>query len=338
MKYYIVTTTKFADECISYLTYGATQSNWLINITVDDVIFLSQFNYRSQDLFGPFLVSRSLFYNKSPIYPQQRYFYRIQFKPIEGIKTIEETDLYLNGLQSKKTNFYFQLINLIQQNKHLHCICLTDEEGKAILDTFNRGGFDYTKNLQKGRLNDALIDVTNTYIWDKNKLGKRHYFSAESDMESYIIISLKCSQSKLYACVNNLLNRYPNNDLQSSEIYNQFIFGNAYPSDIVILNENNINVFELKKDKMTNNNILQIEKEIKKHLYYSLFSERIDPDKVRRFNFYLICLKDRNNERFKGLIFEKFSRLCTKINILRENNILFVEYSIRDDNLILEKI
>ncbi len=338
MRYYIVTTTKFADECLKYLIYGATQSNWLVNINVDDIIFLSQFNYKSQDLFGPFLVSKELFYNKSIIYPQQRYFYRIQFKPIETIKRIEETDLYLNGIQSKKIGFYFKLINLIQQNKHLHCICLTDEEGEAILDTFNQIGSDYNFKVQERKLNEPLIDINNKYIWDKNKLDKKHYFSSESDMESYIIVSLKYVQSKVYENLNNLLNKYPNNDLKFSKIYNQFIFGNAYPSDMVVLNENNINVFELKKDKLTNNNIPQVEKEIKKHLYYSLFSDRINSNKIKRFNFYLIFLKDKDNEQFKLLIFEKFNRLCNKINNLRENNIAFVEYNVKDDNLILEAL
>ena len=154
---------------MNYLTYGATQANWLININVADVIFLSQFNYKSQDLFGPFSVTRTLFYDKSIIYPQQRYFYRIQFKPTDAIKTIEETDLYLNGIQSKRADSYFKLINLIQQNKHLHCICLTNEEGQAISDTFNQAGFDYTVNLQKRDIDKDLIPVNGKYIWDKNK-------------------------------------------------------------------------------------------------------------------------------------------------------------------------
>ena len=97
---------------------------------------------------------------------------------------------------------------------------------------------------------------------------------------------------KSIKALTKLLNKYKSNDLQFSEIYNQFIFGNAYPSDIVILNKDNINVFELKKDKLTNNTIPQIEKEIKKHLYYSLFSNRIESDKdIKRFNFYLIYLE-----------------------------------------------
>lgn len=338
MRYYVVTTTKFANECLSYLTYGATQSNWLANINLNDIIFLSQFNYKSQDLFGPFRVNKSMFYNKNIIYPQQRYFYRIQFTPIATIKSIEETDLYLNGIQSKKIDSYFKIINLIQQNKHLHCICLTNDEGDAILDTFGKIGFDYKSNVQDHKLSEDLIDINSKYIWDRNKLDKKHYFSSESDLESYIIISLKHVQSKVYENLNNLLNIYQNNDLQFSKIFNQFIFGNAYPSDMAILNENNINVFELKKDKLTNNNIPQIEKEIKKHLYYSLFSERINSNKIKRFNFFLIFLKDKDNERFKWLIFEEFNRLCKKINTLRQNNIAFVEYHVKDDNLILEEI
>jgi hypothetical protein len=125
VRYYIVTTAKFKDECLSYLTYGATQSNWLANINVGDIIFLSQFNPKSQNLFGPLQVTKGLFHNKDIIYPQQRYFYRIQFKPIGTIRTIEETDLYLNGIQSSKIASHIRIINLIQQNKHLHCISLT---------------------------------------------------------------------------------------------------------------------------------------------------------------------------------------------------------------------
>jgi hypothetical protein len=338
MRYYIVTTTKFADECIGYLTYGATQSNWLANLNMSDYIFLSQFNYKAQNLFGPFQVTKTLFYNKTVIYSQQKYFYRIQFNPIATVKSIEETDLYLYGIQSNRINSYFKLINLIQQNKHLHCICLTHDEGEAILDTFEQNGVDYKPNFQKNRLIGDSVDINSKYIWDKNKLGKKYCFSSESDLESYIIISLKCAQSKVYGNVNKLLNKYQNNDFKFSEIYNQFIFGNAYPSDMVILNENNINVFELKKDKLTNNNIPQIEKEIKKHLYYSLFSNRINSNQIKKFNFYLIFLKNKDNEQFKWLILERFNRLCNKINALRENNITFVEYDVKNDNLILEEL
>jgi hypothetical protein len=257
MRYYIVTTAKFAHQCLEYTTYGATQSNWLANINVGDIIFLSQFNYKSQNLFGPFQVTKNLFYNKEIIYPQQKYFYRVQFGFVKAIKTIEETDLYLNGVRLGEIPTYFKLINLIQQNKHLHCICLTDHEGEAILNTFHQIDRDYDKTIQQSKLKNDLIDINCKYIWDKNKLDKKRYFSSESDLETYILLSLKNTGSEMYKSLSKLLNKHKNNELQFSQIHNQFIFGNAYPSDIVVLNKGNINVFELKKDKLTTNIIPQ---------------------------------------------------------------------------------
>jgi len=337
MRYYMVTTTKFADPCLEYLTYGASQSNWLANINVGDIIFLSQFNQKSQNLFGPLQVTKSLFHNKHIIYPQQRYFYRIQFKPIGTIRIIEETDLYLNGIQFNKIASYFRLINLIQQNKHLHCISLTNDEGDAILAAFEHFGFNYS-DAQESALTNDLIDINREYIYRKNKLGKKNYFSSESDLESYIILSLKNGECEEYKNFNSLLNKYENNDLRFSEIYNQFIWGNAYPSDIVVLNRNNINVFELKKGKLTGNVIPQIEKEIKKHLYYSLFSGRIKSNDIQRFNFYLIYFKYNENERFKSLIPDKYKQLCDRIQPLRENTITFVQYHFAKNRLILEEV
>ncbi len=339
MRYYIVTTVKFAHQCLEYTTYGATQSNWLANINVGDIIFLSQFNYKSQNLFGPFQVTKNLFYNKEIIYPQQKYFYRVQFGFVKAIKTIEETDLYLNGVRLGEIPTYFKLINLIQQNKHLHCICLTDHEGEAILNTFHQIYRDYDKTIQQSKLKNDLIDINCKYIWDKNKLDKKRYFSSESDLETYILLSLKNTGSEMYKSLSKLLNKHKNNELQFSQIHNQFIFGNAYPSDIVVLNKGNINVFELKKDKLTNNIIPQIEKEIKKHLYYSLFSDRIKSDDgLKKFNFYLVYLKDNDNSQHKLLLFEKYNDLCKKIDTLRENTITFVEYYVKDNILILEEV
>jgi hypothetical protein len=339
MRYYIVTTAKFAHQCLEYTTYGATQSNWLANINVGDIIFLSQFNYKSQNLFGPFQVTKNLFYNKEIIYPQQKYFYRVQFGFVKAIETIEETDLYLNGVRLGEIPTYFKLINLIQQNKHLHCICLTDHEGEAILNTFHQIDRDYDKTIQQSKLKNDLIDINCKYIWDKNKLDKKRYFSPESDLETYILLSLKNTGSEMYKSLIKLLNKHKNNELQFSQIHNQFIFGNAYPSDIVVLNKGNINVFELKKDKLTTNIIPQIEKEIKKHLYYSLFSDRIKSDDgLKRFNFYLVYLKDNDNSQHKLLLFEKYNDLCKKIDTLRENTITFVEYYVKDNILILEEV
>jgi hypothetical protein len=337
MRYYIVPTTKFADKCLEYLTYGATQSNWLANINVGDIIFLSQFDYKSQNLFGPLHVTKDLFYNKDIIYPQKKFFYRIQFGFVQTIRTIEEIDLYVDGIRSKNLIFYSRIINLIQQNKHLHCISLTDDEGQAILNTFQRVGSEYHSNIQVRELKGELVHIYCQYIWEKNKLYKKRYFSSESDLESYLILSLKNSTSKGYESLAKLLSKYQANDLQFSEIYNQFIFGNAYPSDIVILNKGNINVFELKKDKLTNNTLPQIEKEMRRHLYYSLFSHRLKLDDIKRFNFYLIYLKDADNERFKPLTLEKYRQLCKTIDDLRENTITFVEYHIGDDKLVLEE-
>jgi predicted Zn-dependent protease with MMP-like domain len=169
-------------------------------------------------------------------------------------------------------------------------------------------------------------------------LDKKRFFSSESDLESYIIFSLKKIDSEEYENINKLLGKYRNNQLRSSNVHNQFIFGNAYPSDIAILNKNNINVLELKKDKLSNSIILQIEKEIKKHLCYSLFSHRIESKNIERFNFYLIFLRDKDNNQFKQIIFEKYNNLCKQLDALRENNITFVEYYVKDSILYLEEV
>ena len=338
MRHYIVTTAKFADECLKFLTYGASQSNWLANVEIGDIIFLSQFNYKSQNLFGPLRTSKKLFHAKNIIYPGQKYFYRIQFNPINSVKCIEETDLYVNGIQLKNIPLYVRIINLIQQNKHLHCIPLTGSEGKALLDALVGTGI----NLSHEYLNefsDELTPIDREYIWQKNRLDKRSTFSSENDLESYLILSLKNPECQEYEGLQKLLMKYQSNELDLSEIYNQFIFGNAYPCDILILNGKNINVFELKRDKLTRNIIPQIEKEIKKHLYYSIYSDRIKSNSdLRRFNFYLICSKDQNNKHFKKLIYEKYFHLCNKLNNLRENTITIAEYHVNNNILSLEEI
>ena len=219
----------------------------------------------------------------------------------------------------------------------MHCICLTDVEGHAILSTFQQFGIDYDV-LQENRSID-FIEVNCKYIWDKNTLNRKHSFSSESDLEAYIVLSLKNNESQEYKSLNRLLDKYQNNYLQSSKIYNQFIFGNAYPSDIVILNDDNVNVLELKKDKLTINTIPPIEKEIRKHLYYSMSSNRLKKYKVRRFNFYLIYLKDSGNNKIKQLINAKYNDLCQRIIFSsRENTITFVEYTAKDNTLFLEEV
>jgi len=332
MRYYVVTTTKFAHQCVEYLTYGATQSNWLANVDVDDIVFLSQFNYKSQQLFGPFQVSKRMFYNKSVIYPAQRYFYRIQLTPITAVRSIEETDLYLNGIQYRDVGFYFKLINLVQQNKHLHCISLTDKEGKAIDDTFKNYGKIHN-SLQLRNLDGGVANVDCEYIWQKNKLDKKREFASESDLESHILLSLKNSKSYEYKILNEIVTKHSGLGLMDSRIYNQFIFGNAYPADIVIVNDRSLNVFELKKGNLVSNIVTQVEKEIKKHLYFSLFSERTPLNgAVRIFNFYLVCLTP-GNEEVQDLIARTYEFLQSKIHYPRKNNLIFLEYEPRDNTL-----
>jgi hypothetical protein len=336
MSFYIVTTTKFYCECIQHLTYGASQSNWLCNIDVGDTIFLSQFSYKSQDLFGPFRITKRLFYDNLIIYPEQKYFYRVRFEPIDQIKGIEETDLYLYGIESNNVEIYFKIINLIQQNKHLHCISLTDYEGKAILDVFQSAGSRYDASYKINEVND-LANIDCHYIWEKNKLNRNNHFSSESDMETYIVMSLKNADNKESEYVKDLLGKYSANRLIDSKIYNQFIFGNAYPSDIVIINESNINVFELKKDSLTLSQIPQIEKEMKKHFCYSLFSNRIRHADTKRFNFYLVTLRDKNNTPLRSIIGDKYLNLCNKIRTHRESSLTFVEYEINKSEISFEE-
>ena len=177
----MVATTKFAEQCLEYFTYGATQSNWLANVDIGDIVFVSQFNYKAQQIFGPFRVVKKIFYNKSIIYPTQKYFYRIQFTPVDAFYAMEETDLYLNGIQCGNADFYYKLINLIQQNKHLHCISLTDKEGMAIFDTLQKFGIAYNNHEQK-KLDHEIVEVNREYIWQKNRLGQKRQFAAESDL------------------------------------------------------------------------------------------------------------------------------------------------------------
>lgn len=336
MRYYLVATTKFVNECLRNLTYGATQSNWLANIEIGDIVFISQFNYKSQNIFGPFKVIKKLFYDKTVIYPEQKFYYRIQFKPIGKIKCIEETDLFLYGINTENVTSYFRLITLIQQNKHLHCISLTDHEGRAFLDTFEHFGKIVIENYQPSKIN-TYQKVDSQFIYNKNKLNKKLYFSSESDLESYLIFSLKNSDNQIYKIIEKLLNKHQSNILNKSEIYNQFIFGNAYPSDITIINKGNINIFELKKDELIKNTLPQLEKEIRKHLYYSLFSDRIKNTKtIRQFHFYILCLKNSNNTKMMLEIQRVYKNLLSKIAISRKNTIDLLEYSNKEGKIFIE--
>jgi hypothetical protein len=334
VNYYIVATTKFAEQCIEHFTYGATQSNWLANVDIGDIVFLSQFNYKAQEIFGPLRVVKTLFYNKSIIYPAQKYFYRVQFAPVDSICAIEETDLYLNGIQRGDPGFYYRLINLIQQNKHLHCISLTDREGMAILDTLQKFGIKHKIHDPK-KLDLEIVEVTREYVWQKNRLDKKRQFASESDFETYLLLSLKNKDSSEYKTINEIMAKYSGNNLVHSAIYNQFIFGNAYPADLVVVTDGSINVFELKRDRLSSLIVSQIEKEMRKHLYYSLLSERVAQKIVPRvFNFYLVCLY-QGNKKTQDLVLNVYESLQSRMQYPRKNNLMFLEYEPRDDTLFL---
>lgn len=337
MKYYVLTTARFANECIEFKKYGSSNSNWLANIDIGDTIFISQFNFKSQDVYGPFKVIAPLFYDKKIIYPDQKYYYRIGIE-YKNLQYVGETDFYLTGINSNKRDFALRLICLLQQNKHLHSICLNDQEGEFISETLK----NYGNNL--GPINSKTytleyndLKVDQRFIADKNKLYKKLFFSSESDLEAFIIFCLKNQKSTTYNSLNNILNIYPKNGLNCSTIYNQFIFGNAYPSDIVVLNENNINIFELKKTGLEKSMIPTIEKEINKYCLYSLYSDRIKTDHTY-INFVLAVLKDKNNIIFKKYLEEYFRKTVAQISNLKKYNFTIIEYYIENQDLLFRQI
>jgi len=338
MKYYILTTTKFAKECIEFGKYGSTNSNWLSNINKDDVVFISQFNYKSQLIYGPFKVKLPLFYEKKDIYPNQKYYYRIDIQS-NNLKYIEETDIYLQGINSKNKNFASRIINLLQQNKHLHSIYISNKEGEFILQTIKNHGNKLEKFDNKIYIPDYNeLKVDSEYIANKNRLSKKSFFSSESDLEAFIIFSLKNNRSIVYDQLNKILNNIQNNDLNHSIIYNQFIFGNAYPSDIVIINQNNINILELKKTKLEKVMITTIEKEIKKYCYYSLYSKRIEENNDRQINFFLIILNGEQNLKYKEYLENYFERSIKPVSCFAKFSFAIVEYYVENQTLLFRKI
>jgi signal peptidase I len=337
MRYYILTTVKFANECIEFKKYGSTNSNWLANINIGDTIFISQFNFKSQNIYGPFKVTMSLFYDKKIIFPSQKYYYRIKIE-YDKLQHINETDLYLNGVYSEKRGFAFKLICLLQQNKHLHSICLNNQEGEFISDTIKNHGDNYESINNKDYIPEYdKLKVDQKFITEKNKLYKKLFFSSESDLEAFIILCLKSQKNTTYNSLNNILNILPKNELNYSTIYNQFIFGNAYPSDIVIFNEDNTNILELKKTGLEKSMIPTIEKEIVKYCTYSLYSDRLETNQTQ-MNFFLIVLKNENNIRFKKYLEDYFQKSIAKISNLKKNNFMIIEYYIENQDLLFRQI
>lgn len=339
MRYYVLTTTRFVNECIKFQVYGSTNSNWLANIELGDIVFISQFSYKSQDIYGPFKVYKTLFYDRKIIYPNQRYYYRIRIKSMSS-KTIEETDLYLQGIKNKDLNLSSRFISLIQQNKHLHSISITENEGQFLLNALTNYGKTIKINANaKDYLPDSkFLEANLEFLENKNRLFKKHSFSSESDLESYILLSLKNKNSNIFKNFSEILNYYSNNNLATSIIYNQFILGNAYPSDIVIINDKNINIFELKKDRLGKSALEMVKKEFKKYCYYSLYSPRLlNKNTERRMNFFLAFLKN-GNRNFNKILKKEFEFIVDSINKFRENNFVILEYYIADDKLIFDTL
>ncbi|OGB90379.1 hypothetical protein A2625_05725 [candidate division WOR-1 bacterium RIFCSPHIGHO2_01_FULL_53_15] len=333
MRYYVLTTVKFANECIENGVYGATNSNWLANIELGDFVFISQFNYKTQNIYGPFKVTMPLFYDKRIIFPSQKYYYRIKAK-FNGLKYIHETDLYLNGIDSRKRDFAFRLICLLQQNKHLHSICLNDQEGEFISDTIKNYGDNLESVNNEGYTPEYdKLKVNREFIAERNKLYKRQFFSSESDLEAFIIICLKNQKGDTYNSLNNILNIHSRNEINYSTIYNQFIFGNAYPSDIVIFNEANTNILELKRTRLEKDMIPTIEKEIVKYCTYCLYSDRLKTNQTQ-INFFLLVLKDKNNIRLKKYFEDYFQKSIANVSKFNKYNFMIIEYYIENQNLL----
>ncbi len=221
----------------------------------------------------------------------------------------------------------------------MHVVSLTDHEGKFISKILSSYGKHLQINCKKISLpNQNDINVNAKFIVDKNKLYRKKLFASESDLETFIIFSLGDKKNGLFKKFSRLLSHYPDNDLDSSLIYNQFIFGNAYPADIVAINTKNINIFELKKNWLRSNLLPTIKKEMRKHCCYSLFSNRIPSDSQPRMNFYLLVLKDKKNLRLKIDLINEFSIITKSINKFRENNFNILEYYIEKNQLFLEKL
>lgn len=337
MKYYVLTTSKFAKECIEFKKYGSTNSNWLSNIDKSDIVFISQFNYHEQSIFGPFKVNQLLFYDKKIIFPGKKYYYRISLES-ENVYTIDETDLYIHGQHSKNNDFTFRLICLLQQNKHLHSICLNDFEGKFIMAVLKKYGKKVDSiETQRYILEYDKFKVDVNFIANKNKLYRNLFFSSESDLETYIIFCLKIKQNLTYKSLNVILNTYAKNEIHHSRIYNQFIFGNAYPSDVVIINESNINILELKKTCLDKKMLPSIKKEITKYCSYALHSNRVETNPAQ-INFFLLILKGKNNINFKKYLNNYFQKTTSKISNSQKYTFSIVEYYIENQNLLFLKL
>ena len=74
---------------------------------------------------------------------------------------------------------------------------------------------------------------------------------------------------------------------------------------------------------------------MRKHLYYSLLSERVVQENVSKiFNFYLVGLY-QSNKKTQDSISSIFESLQSRIQYPRKNNLIFLEYELKDDTLLL---
>ncbi|OGN16498.1 MAG: hypothetical protein A3B99_05255 [Candidatus Yanofskybacteria bacterium RIFCSPHIGHO2_02_FULL_44_12b] len=334
MRYYILTTTKFANECIAFEKYGAGNANWLANIDIGDIVFISQFNYKSQDLYGPFRVTSNSFFDRTRIFPKGKFYYRIDLKPIDSVRILEEIDIYFYGIEKQKIELASRFINLIQQNKHLHSICLNRIEGEFLSRIFTKFGKPVKiKRKQYASVGKGLkVDLE--YLSAKNKISTKSSFLSENYLESFILLSLKEKDNCIRRQLSTTLNNFPENKLENSDVYNQFIFGNAYPSDIVIVNKANANIFELKKDILSRDLMPQIRKEMYKYCYFSLFSPRLDNQEVKRMNFFLLALRG-GDPKLKAKLREEFNKINQALRHYRENSFTILEYYIEENRLVI---
>jgi len=218
-------------------------------------------------------------------------------------------------------------------------VCLNDKEGEFILQTIKNHGAEL-KRLESEIYvpNYKELKVDSEFIANKNKLSKKSFFSSESDLEAFIMLNFKNNKSTVYNQLNKILSNFQNNNLSDSKIYNQFIFGNAYPSDIVISNQDNINILELKKTNLQKEMIVVIKKEIKKYCCYSLYSERLEKNKNKRINFFLMVLSDKQNLEYKKYLENCFKKTIKPIACFAEFNFAIIEYSLKNQTLLFHKI
>ncbi len=278
------------------------------------------------------------FYDKTAVFPGKKYYYRIKIQPDGILSVIEETDVYLQGIKDQKIDEASRLISLIQQNKHLHSICLNDDEGRFLIRTFgNYGKQKPVYRYRQSSLNTNRIKIDPNYLAVKNRIEKRLAFSSECDLESFILLNLKDKTSLTFKQVSKILADFSENSLRASEIYNQFVIGNAYSADIIILNSCNINIFELKKDALNAKMLPTLRKELKKYYYYSLFSPRFRSNQTKSLNLFVLVLKGSTQKFIKNLYLE-FNEATKTLGNLRRNNLTVLEYSIRDKQLFIEKV